>query len=63
MNIEEKEALALLTRSEKRNVTNVSIKLTIQKHTALIFKEQAIVKDKGLRENGLSLNLLLNITY
>jgi hypothetical protein len=46
------EALTLLSGSENNNISN--IKSTIPMHTALIFKEQAKVKESGLRENGLS---------
>jgi hypothetical protein len=42
--------LTLLSGSENNSISN--IKLTI--HTALIFKEQAKVKDIGLREKGLA---------
>jgi hypothetical protein len=44
--------LTLLLGSENNSISN--IKLTIPMHTALIFKEQAKVKQKGLREKGLS---------
>jgi hypothetical protein len=37
------QALTILSRSENSNINN--IKLTIPMHTALIFKEQAKVKD------------------
>jgi hypothetical protein len=42
--------LTLLSGSENNSISN--IKLTVPKHTALIFKEQA--KVKGLREKGLA---------
>jgi hypothetical protein len=42
--------LTLLSGSENNSISN--IKLTI--HTALIFKEQAKVKQPGLREKGLA---------
>jgi hypothetical protein len=50
---EAQELLTLLSGSE--NSSSISnIKLTIPMHTALIFKEQAKVKDTGLREKGLA---------
>jgi hypothetical protein len=48
---QEEESLKILSGSENNSITN--IKLTIPMHTALIFKEQAIVKQPGLREKGL----------
>jgi hypothetical protein len=48
---EKEEVLTLLLGSENNNISN--IKLTILMHTALIFKEQAKIKDPGLREKGL----------
>jgi hypothetical protein len=44
--------LTLLSGSENNSISN--IKLTNPMHTALIFKEQAKVKELGLREKGLS---------
>jgi hypothetical protein len=44
--------LTLLSGSENKSISN--IKLTIPMYTALIFKEQAKVKDIGLREKGLA---------
>jgi hypothetical protein len=44
------EALTILSKSENNNISN--IKSTIPMHTALIFKEQAKVKEPGLREKG-----------
>jgi hypothetical protein len=54
LNIQEEteEVLTLLSGSENNSISN--IKLTIPMYTALIFKEQAKVKDKGLRENSLA---------
>jgi hypothetical protein len=45
------ELLTLLSGSENNSISN--IKWTIPMHTALIFKEQAKVKEQGLREMGL----------
>jgi hypothetical protein len=58
---EVEEVLTLLSGSEYNSI-NI-IKMIIPMHTALIFKEQAKVKDPGLREKGLaqphySINLL-----
>jgi hypothetical protein len=50
--IQEEEVLKLLSGSENNSISN--IKLTIPMHTALIFKEQAKVKEQGLRENVLA---------
>jgi hypothetical protein len=44
---EAQELLTLLSGSEKNNISN--IKSSIPMHTALIFKEQAKVKEPGLR--------------
>jgi hypothetical protein len=41
------EVLTLLSGSENKSISN--IKLIIPMHTVLIFKEQAKLKDKGLR--------------
>jgi hypothetical protein len=49
---EKEEALTLLSGSENNNI-NI-IQYTIPMHTALIFKEQAKVKEPGLREKGLA---------
>jgi hypothetical protein len=50
LKIQEEEVLTLLSGSENNSISN--IKLTIPMYTALIFKEQANVKDIGLREKG-----------
>jgi hypothetical protein len=42
--------LALLSASENNSISNIKFLL----YTALIFKEQAQVKDVGLREKGLA---------
>jgi hypothetical protein len=47
---EAQEVLTLLSGSENNSISN--IKLTIPMHTALIFKEQAKVKEPGLRERA-----------
>jgi hypothetical protein len=44
--------LTLLSGSENNNISN--IKLTTPIHTALIFKEQAKVKEPGSREKDLA---------
>jgi hypothetical protein len=49
---EAEEVLTLLSGSENNSISN--IKWTIPIHTALIFKEQAKVKETGLREKGLA---------
>jgi hypothetical protein len=49
---EGEEVLTLLLVSENNSIIN--IKLSIPIHTALIFREQAKVKQLGLREKGLS---------
>jgi hypothetical protein len=46
------ELLTLLSGSENNSIIN--IRLTIPMHTALIFKEQARVKEPGLREKVLA---------
>jgi hypothetical protein len=43
---EEEEMLTLLSGSENNSINNIKLK----KHTALIFKEQAKVKQLGFRE-------------
>jgi hypothetical protein len=52
LKIQEEEMLTLLSGSENNSIIN--IKSTIPMHTALIFKEQAKVKEPGLREKGLA---------
>jgi hypothetical protein len=49
---EEGEVSTLLSGSENNGISN--FKLSIPIHAALIFKEQAQVKDTGLREKGLA---------
>jgi hypothetical protein len=44
------EVLTLLSGSESNSISN--FKLTTPMHTALIFKEQAKVKEPGFREKG-----------
>jgi hypothetical protein len=44
------EALSLLSGSENNSISN--IKCTLPMHTALIFKEQAKVKEPEIREKG-----------
>jgi hypothetical protein len=51
LKIQEEEVLTLLSGSENNSISN--IKLMIPMHTALIFKEQAKIKEPGLREKGL----------
>jgi hypothetical protein len=46
------EVLTLLSESENNSIIN--IKFTIPMHTALIFKEQAKVKETGFREKALA---------
>jgi hypothetical protein len=52
LKIQEEELLTLLSGSENNSISN--IKSTIPMHTALIFKEQAKVKELGLREKSLA---------
>jgi hypothetical protein len=52
LKIQEEEVLTFLSGSENNSISN--IKLTIPMHTALIFKEQAKVKDSTLREKSLA---------
>jgi hypothetical protein len=52
LKIQEEEVLTLLSRSKNSSIS--FIKYTIPMHTALIFKEQAKVKEPGLREKGLA---------
>jgi hypothetical protein len=63
LKIQEEEVLTLLSGSENNSISN--IKLTTPMHTALIFKEQAKVKETELREKDLSHShySLLNTTY
>jgi hypothetical protein len=46
--------LTLLSGSESNSISNIKGVLTMPMHTALIFKEQAKVKESGLREKGLA---------
>jgi hypothetical protein len=48
LNIQEEEALTLLSGSENNSISNIEFPM----HTAMIFKEQA--KVKGLTEKGLA---------
>jgi hypothetical protein len=50
LKIQEEEVLILLSGSENNSVSNIKFPM----HTALIFKEQAKVKEPGLREKGLA---------
>jgi hypothetical protein len=52
LKIQEEEVLTLLSGSENNSISN--IKSSTPMHTALIFKEQAKVKEQGLREKGLA---------
>jgi hypothetical protein len=52
LKIQGEEVLTLLSGSENNSISN--IKCIIPMHTALIFKEQAKVKEPGLREKGLA---------
>jgi hypothetical protein len=52
LKIQEEEVLTLLSGSENNCISN--IKSIFPMHTALIFKEQAKVKQPGLRENVLA---------
>jgi hypothetical protein len=52
LKIQEEKVLTLISGSENNSISN--IKLTIPMHTVLIFKEQAKVKELGLREKGLA---------
>jgi hypothetical protein len=58
--IQEEEVLTLLSGSENNSIDN--IKLAIPMHTSLIFKEQAKIKDTGLRLKEPSLTSLANAT-
>jgi hypothetical protein len=48
---EEEEVLTLLSGSEDNSISNIKFPM----HTVLIFKEQAKVKESGLRENCIAL--------
>jgi hypothetical protein len=50
LKIHEEEVLTRLSGSENNNISNIKFPM----HTALIFKEQAKVKESGLREKGLA---------
>jgi hypothetical protein len=50
LKIQEEELLTLLSGSENNSISNI----TLTMHTALIFKEQAKVKEPRLREKGLA---------
>jgi hypothetical protein len=52
LNIQEEEVLNLLPGSESNSIKNTKLRLPM--HTALIFKEQAKVKNLGLSEKGLA---------
>jgi hypothetical protein len=52
LKIQEEEVLTLLSGSENNSIS--TIKLTITINTALIFKEQAKVKEPRLTEKGLA---------
>jgi hypothetical protein len=52
LKIQEEEVLTLLSGSENNSINNII--LTVPMQTALIFKEQAKVKESGLREKGLA---------
>jgi hypothetical protein len=59
---ETEEVVTILSGSENNSISN--IKLTKPMHTALIFKEQVIVKDEyRIKREGLSPTSLLNTTY
>jgi hypothetical protein len=51
LKIQEEEVLTLLSGWENNSISNINWKTPM--HTALIFKEQAKVKEAGLREMGL----------
>jgi hypothetical protein len=51
LKIQEEEVLTLLSGSESNSISNIKLRIPI--HTALIFKEQAKVKEIGLREKDL----------
>jgi hypothetical protein len=50
LKIQEEEVLTLLSGSENNSISNIKFPM----HIALIFKEQAKVKQPGLREKGLA---------
>jgi hypothetical protein len=50
LKIQEEEVLTLLSGSENNSISNIKFPM----HTALIFKEQAKVKETRLREKGLA---------
>jgi hypothetical protein len=50
LKIQEKEELTIISGSENNIISNIKFPM----HTALIFKEQAKVKEVGLREKGLA---------
>jgi hypothetical protein len=52
LKIQEEAVSTFLSGSESNSISN--IKLHIPIHTALIFKEQAKIKEPGLREKGLA---------
>jgi hypothetical protein len=52
LKIQEEDVLTLLSGSENNSISNIIS--TIPIHTALIFKEQAKVKEPGSREKGLA---------
>jgi hypothetical protein len=52
LKIQEEEISRIISGSENNSICN--IKLTIPMYTALIFKEQAKVKEPGLRQKGLA---------
>jgi hypothetical protein len=52
LKIQEEEVLTLLSGSENNSISN--IKLSIPMHNALIFKEQAKIKEQELIEKGLA---------
>jgi hypothetical protein len=52
LKIQEEEVLTLLSGSETNSI--IIIELTTPMHTALIFKQQAKVKDIRLRDKGLA---------
>jgi hypothetical protein len=54
LKIQEIKGEVLTDILESENISISNIKSTIPMHTALIFKEQAKVKEPGLREKGLA---------
>jgi hypothetical protein len=61
LEIQEEEVLTPLSGSENNSISNIQLIVPI--HTALIFKEQAKVKELELREKGLDQLHSLNTTY